>query len=60
MSFNIGGVNRRLRGCLTVVAADNLASQLIGGFKVLNSALRKCRQNFAVKQIKVHVHVYHV
>ena len=38
---NIG--DEVFRGTLTVVSADNLASQLIGGYKALNSAFRKCR-----------------
>ena len=31
------------KGALTVISADNLASQLIGGYKALNAAFRKCR-----------------
>ena len=30
-------------GTITIVSADNLASQMIGGYKQLASALRKCR-----------------
>ena len=44
----IHGRAQNLRGTLTVVAADNLASQLIGGFKGLSSAFRKCQQCLAV------------
>ena len=38
------------RGALTVVSADNLASQLIGGYKALNSAFRKCRYCMATEE----------
>ena len=47
-----------MRGALTAVVADNPASCLIGGFKCLSSALRKCRQCFATSpdlQSKVRV-----
>ena len=30
-------------GTLTVVSADNLAVQSLGGFKALSSAFRKCQ-----------------
>lgn len=42
-NFLFDGAVRRFRGTVTVVSADNLASQLIGGYKALNSAFRKCR-----------------
>ena len=38
---------RSLRGTLAVVSGDNLSSQLLGGFKSLNSAFRKCRRCMA-------------
>ena len=31
------------KGALTAISADNLASQLIGGYKALNAAFMKCR-----------------
>ena len=31
------------RGTLAIGSADNLASQLLGGFKALSGAIRKCR-----------------
>ena len=43
VKFHINGKDVTLRGALTVASGDNLASQLIGGFKALNSALRRCR-----------------
>ena len=49
------------RGTLTLVSADNLASQLIGGYKALNSAFRKCRYCMATDeqmQSKVSIHVF--
>ena len=33
----------RFRGTVTVVSADNLSAQMVGGFKALNAAFRKCR-----------------
>ena len=35
---------------MSLVPADNLASLLIGGYKALNAALRKCRHCLAVKE----------
>ena len=40
--FVIGGEIYNFRGSIALVIADNLASQSIGGYKALNSALRKC------------------
>ena len=56
---NIG--DEVFRSTLTVVSADNLASQLIGGYKVLNSAFRKCRYCMATdEQIKARLaHLYY-
>ena len=39
---------KSFRGTLIVGSADNLASQLIGGYKGLASALRKCRFCLAI------------
>ena len=36
------------RGTLTIVSADNPASHLIGGYRSLSSALRKCRFCMAI------------
>ena len=43
MTFNIQGEIRSLRGTLALVCADNPAAHLLGGFKSLTSALRRCR-----------------
>ena len=32
-----------MRGTLLLVSADNLASHVVGGYKALHAALRKCR-----------------
>lgn len=48
VDFVVDGITYNLRGSLALVSADNLASQLIGGYKALNSALRKCRQCMAM------------
>ena len=37
----------RFRGTITVVSADNLSAQLIGGYKALNAAFRKCQNCMA-------------
>lgn len=47
MPFAIEGETKLLRGALTVVSADNPAATLIGGYKQLHSALRKCRDCLA-------------
>ena len=36
------------RGTISLIPGDNLASQYLGGYKGLSSALRKCRQCMAV------------
>lgn len=41
--FTIDSQTVYLRGTLTLVSADNLASNLIAGYKSLTSAFRKCR-----------------
>ena len=43
MQLVVDGTEKRFRGSISVVSADNLASQELGGFKALNAALRKCR-----------------
>ena len=41
-----------------MVCADNLASQLVGGYKALHSAFRKCRYCMATdEQMQEHVSV---
>lgn len=40
----------RFTGTVTVVSADNLASQLVGGYKALNSAFRKCQYCMATDE----------
>ena len=50
MDFSIGGQVYNFRGSLALVSADNLASQYIGGYKALHSALRKCRHCMAVSE----------
>ena len=44
------GVQHTLKGTLTLVPGDNLASQCLGGYKSLSSALRKCRQCMATNE----------
>ena len=46
--FQIDGTEITLRGTITLASADNLASQYLGGYKALASALRKCRQCLAI------------
>ncbi|XP_062499071.1 uncharacterized protein LOC134176418 [Corticium candelabrum] len=41
--FLVRGTQRNMKGTLLLVAADNLASHYVGGYKALHSALRKCR-----------------
>jgi hypothetical protein len=43
VTFNINGQNRNFHGTVSVVSADNPASQAIGGFKEGAMAFRKCR-----------------
>ena len=44
----IDGQEKTYRGTIVLGSADNLASQLIGGYKSLASAVRKCRFCLAV------------
>lgn len=48
MELKIDGQTRQCHGTLVNVSADNPAACLIGGFKQLHSALRKCRHCLAV------------
>lgn len=50
MSFDLGGVEYTFNGTISVLPGDNLASQYLGGYKGLASALRKCRQCMAVDE----------
>lgn len=43
-------VTKYLKGTLISVAADNPASNLIGGYKNLHSAFRKCRHCLATAE----------
>ena len=44
----VDGVQHNLKGTVMLIPGDNLASQCLGGYKSLASALRKCRQCMAV------------
>ena len=48
VTFVVEGERKQLRGTLTAVSADNPAAQLVGGYKQLHSATRKCRNCLAV------------
>lgn len=48
VTLNLCGQEYTVRGTLTMVAGDNLASHYLGGYKSLSSALRKCRYCMAV------------
>lgn len=50
VSFVIDGRVQSIRGTLAIVSGDNLSSQLLGGFKSLNSAFRRCRRCMATKE----------
>eukprot|EP00731_Ephydatia_muelleri_P037796 Em0565g3a len=47
--FEVAGTKRVLYGTLTVVSADNISAQLLGGFTGLHSAFRKCRDCLGTK-----------
>ena len=47
----IDGQEKTYRGTIVLGSADNLASQLIGGYKSLASAVRKCRFCLAVNDM---------
>ena len=50
MTYDINGCQYTFRGTLTLIPADNLASQYLGGYKALNAALHKCRHCLAVQE----------
>ena len=50
VDFHIGSQVYNFRGTLTLVVGDNQGSHLIGGYKQLSSALRKCRHCMAVSE----------
>lgn len=59
MLLTVDGVAKKYHGSISVVSADNLASQELGGYKALNAALRKCRCCMTTDedmQIKVYKH----
>jgi len=57
----INGKEETLHGTLVLASADNLASQLLGGYKTLASAVRKCRFCMAVQSdMETKVYVVHV
>ena len=57
--FEVDGQTVYLPGALTSVVANNLASNLIGGFKSLSSAFRKCRHCLATaEEIQTKVIIY--
>ena len=47
---SVDGAQYTLKGTVTLVPGDNLASQCLGGYKSLASTLRKCRQCMAVNE----------
>ena len=50
MKFFVDGVEKVFHGSISVVSADNLASQELGGIKSLNAALRKCHHCMATSE----------
>ena len=48
--MEINGAIYNFEGTLSLFAGDNFASQYIGGYKALSSALRKCRYCMAVDE----------
>ena len=50
VSFVIDKKAVKLHGTLVAVSADNLAANLIAGYKSLTSAFRKCRSCMAVEE----------
>lgn len=46
----LDGVQHNFKGTVILVPGDNLASQYLGGYKSLASALRKCRQCMAINE----------
>ena len=43
INVEVEGVTHHIKGTITLVSGDNFASQYLGGYKGLSSALRKCR-----------------
>lgn len=59
----VDGIQHKFKGTVMLVPGDNLASQCLGGYKSLASALRKCRHCMAVNedmQTKVSMYIVHV
>lgn len=50
VSFHLDGAEYTFNGTFTLIPGDNLASQYLGGYKALASALQKCRQCLAVDE----------
>ena len=48
VEFDIEGEKRIFNGTVIVCSADNPASQMLGVFKALTSAFRKCRDCMAI------------
>lgn len=48
MKFIVDGEEMEFRGTITIVSADNLAAQVLGGYKALSAAFRKCRTCMAI------------
>lgn len=48
VTFQLGEAEYTFNGSFALIPGDNLASQYLGGYKALASALRKCRQCMAV------------
>ena len=48
--MELDGVEYNFNGTITLIPGDNLASQYLGGYKSLASALRKCRHCMAVDE----------
>ena len=46
--FTVEGRVMNFRGTLAICSADNPAACLMGGYKALHSAIRKCRSCMAV------------
>lgn len=50
MPFIVDGEVMHFRGTLTIVSTDNPAACVLGGYKYLHSAFRKCRTCMAVDE----------
>jgi len=46
----VRGVQRRIRGTVAVISADNLGSLALGGFKESCSAVKMCRYCMTTKE----------